>query len=378
MKRIALVLINLIFIASGAAASKDEQLIFRSIEQVFGPVPSVTEVLPRRARQPTSNATRGSMRGFNKQHLKDKCNFPLEVLIVQDASYSFKDDFEEMASTQIPAMKTDLDKTHPGSTFALVSFTDKPIAPFGKKADYCASFEVAPLTDDTEELVHFYETKIPFGDADDKYGNNFGALFAASQSGQIGWSNDLAVRLVVQVTDKLPHFHGDADNTKFGLSSPSGLYDEAKDDLCTKEYYNTPAQVAKSIEARGAYLAHLISSPDYLSGEVGKSWVWFNRFAGQTDDFVNLISADSSDFWKKLSSIIQKIEQVECHSASTPLRELQESVSAEPAMSPTKPPMPSTKPCSTRTILKNGIYVNLGYEPKTLIVNDQNGSILRR
>eukprot|EP01055_Gregarina_sp_Pseudo9_P001522 Gregarina_sp_Pseudo_9__1521@NODE_2020_length_1199_cov_1271_142241_g1865_i0_p1_GENE_NODE_2020_length_1199_cov_1271_142241_g1865_i0NODE_2020_length_1199_cov_1271_142241_g1865_i0_p1_ORF_typecomplete_len314_score18_66Integrin_beta/PF00362_18/1e18Cys_rich_VLP/PF14194_6/0_021VWA_2/PF13519_6/0_079VWA/PF00092_28/0_12_NODE_2020_length_1199_cov_1271_142241_g1865_i01441085 len=229
-----------------------------------------------------------------------------------------------MATVQLPTMVSILNETHPGSEFALVAFQDKPIVPFGVAptpengyySDHC-TFINSALTTNASAIEEIYAMYGPNGGGDPPE-SQFTALLAATQAQGIQWSGSPdRAQLIVMVTDAPPHFAGDGSDPQ-GMQPSTGTYNEANpDDQCVTEFYPSPEQVKTSIQQRSAYTAFLVYDPEYMEGLVGRSWLWFNRFLNQTDDFITLQAQDSSDFWTNLASIIGVIEDIECLPAST-------------------------------------------------------------
>eukprot|EP01053_Blabericola_migrator_P008874 Blabericola_migrator_1__8873@NODE_4699_length_1014_cov_1000_035903_g2314_i1_p1_GENE_NODE_4699_length_1014_cov_1000_035903_g2314_i1NODE_4699_length_1014_cov_1000_035903_g2314_i1_p1_ORF_typecomplete_len243_score44_69Integrin_beta/PF00362_18/1_4e07NusG_add/PF18298_1/0_083Inhibitor_I78/PF11720_8/1_5e02Inhibitor_I78/PF11720_8/4_NODE_4699_length_1014_cov_1000_035903_g2314_i195823 len=127
----------------------------------------------------------------------------------------------------------------------------------------------------------------------------------------------LSLRLIVLVTDAAPHFADDGMNT-FNLPPFSGYQEPSEDkDQCVDEYYPSPDQVKKAIVQREAYLATLVYDGSYGNSLPLESWKWFNNFLGQSEGFVHDMEDDSSNFWERLSEIIQELEDIECGVTTT-------------------------------------------------------------
>eukprot|EP01054_Gregarina_sp_Poly1_P003893 Gregarina_sp_Poly_1__3892@NODE_2165_length_2573_cov_3193_364725_g1396_i0_p1_GENE_NODE_2165_length_2573_cov_3193_364725_g1396_i0NODE_2165_length_2573_cov_3193_364725_g1396_i0_p1_ORF_typecomplete_len339_score44_64Integrin_beta/PF00362_18/4_8e20VWA/PF00092_28/0_1VWA_2/PF13519_6/0_22VWA_3/PF13768_6/0_38_NODE_2165_length_2573_cov_3193_364725_g1396_i0281017 len=249
-----------------------------------------------------------------------------------------------MSKVQLPMMLEVLSETHPGSEFSLVSFKDKPILPFGIPpttengyySDYCAHIE-SHLTANLSAVIERYESSHPMGGGDPSE-NQFHALLGATQAEGIKWPNNPdRAQLLVLVTDAPPHFEDDGSDPQ-GMRPSTGTFDEANvDTQCVTEFYPNPEQVKASIMQRNAYTAFLIYDPEYMEGLVGRSWLWFNRFINQTDEFITLQAENSSDFWTKLAGIIGIIEDIECLPQSSTVVPTQPQTSAEVTPSQTPP-----------------------------------------
>lgn len=370
-----------------------------SLEDVFGSVERVEEMLP-----PWKNIrtrSRKSTRFFDLRQ-PDNCVFPFEIVIIQDATSSFEDDYEQMKSEQLPEMFATIQDAHPDSKFSLITFKDKPIPPFGTVpttenlgySDYCQRFHV-DFTEDVSKIYDHYNSETPNGGGDPAE-NQFGAILAATQSNRVSWNSEPdSTKLIVVVTDSPPHFENDGLDTK-GMKPASGVFDDSDPDLqCVTEYYPSPAQVLASIYARGVYSAFLVYDPEDWSGLPAKSWQWFNRYIGQVDDFANLNAADSSNFWPNLLKVIQEIENLECGTVTssttsttipptsttilTSTTPPSTTVAGEttavcehecppcvPCESEICPPCVPASDCTTAVICEEGVVIKLGYEPKVL------------
>lgn len=301
-------------------------------------------------------------------------NFPLSILFVQDVTTGFKDAFVNFAATQIPELLETIESQHPFSSFGLIAFsndeTQEKIPSSEEEEEKKEAARppiefVSDFSQDPEVLEQFYSTAIPYGGIPNSiYGNNFKVLMAAAQA-NLAWPSD-SVRLILQVTDKVPRFFGDQPEGQLDVAQfPSGNFL----DRSNSKIPHSPSQVASSVKARGAYFASLVLSPDYLTGPVGQSWQWFNRFLGQTDDFVNLINSDGSDFAEKTLSIISKIQEIELggKTANELRRQLAE-VSTKPSRTQ------STR--TAFTIKKKGVFVRLGFVPENLQVRETDDRII--
>lgn len=302
-------------LASIAAAKNDNELggeFLTPMEKLYGPALPVSDMDPWAKRQVTRDLH------FSEEYWNvrraDNCVFPLEVVIVQDATYSFHDDYEMMRTTQIDLMTSALNATHPGTKYGVVSFRDIPIWTLGdpNAGDYCHRFE-KPLSTDQNQIKEVYATMIPVGGGDAPE-DQFGALIATAQSNVPGWSpaGSQATRLIVLATDSMPHSGDDGKNT-FGLAPYGDSFDEGNaQEQCIATYYPFPKDVKKALENRAAYMATLVYDGDYQNGLVGKSWEWFNNYLGQTADFLEPLANDASNFWEQLSKVIKAIEDTEC------------------------------------------------------------------
>jgi hypothetical protein len=251
-----------------------------------------------------------------------------------------------MKNTQLKLLTQGILAKHPDSKFGVVSFKDKPVFPLGNRDDYCQSFD-ASLTSNVDDVIAAYAKLVSYGGADAPE-NQFGALFAALQSDTPGWSKDpVAAKLVVISTDAGPHYAGDSRTEEMGMAAFGGVFqeDNAKEQ-CLKEYYPSPEQVKNLIAGTGAYVASLVYDGDWNNGWPSKSWIKFNQYIGQLDDFVAPQAPDSSDFWTRLATIIDTIEEIECVHETTPA----------PTTAPTTPPatapttVPATTPPVTQTL----------------------------
>eukprot|EP01053_Blabericola_migrator_P006045 Blabericola_migrator_1__6044@NODE_3045_length_2088_cov_1140_209797_g1901_i0_p1_GENE_NODE_3045_length_2088_cov_1140_209797_g1901_i0NODE_3045_length_2088_cov_1140_209797_g1901_i0_p1_ORF_typecomplete_len412_score94_27Integrin_beta/PF00362_18/1_5e19VWA/PF00092_28/5_7e06VWA_2/PF13519_6/0_038_NODE_3045_length_2088_cov_1140_209797_g1901_i07231958 len=342
----------------------NDSTTFKTLEDVFGPLEPVESMAPKVPRSRAADV----LDSYKATRLPDECIFPLDIVLVQDSTDSFTDDYPHMIGTQLSLMVSNLKETHPGSTVGLISFRDKPITPFGIPptpengyySDYCARIDV-PLSDNVTALTEAYLANPPNGGGDAPE-NQFHTLLGATQAQGLAWPSALdRTKLVVMVTDAPPHFGSDGSDPQ-GMIPFGGNFDEDDiDGQCVTEFYPEPEQVQQGILAVGAYAAFVIYDPEYMEGLVGRSWTWFNRFLGQTDDFITLQAEDSSDFWTKLAGIIGVIEEIECietptetpvittlppDETVTPVGTIQ---ATTPAVTDECPPCPTCPPCEEVT-----------------------------
>ena len=245
----------------------------------------------------------------------DNCKFALDVVILQDATDSFSDNFASMKNTQLDLIYNGITSAHPNSTFGMVSFKDKPIWPLGDRDDYCSQYN-APLAADVQSLKKAYENIASYGGADAPE-NQLGALYNVLATNKINWTQGKeAAKLVVISTDAGPHFAGDSRSAMLPPFNPQSVSDDDMS-VCTSNYYPSLDQAKGVIEYSGAYVASLVYDGDWANGWPSKSWIAFNSFIGQRPEFVAAQAPDSSDFWHKLAAIIKVIEDEECYQDTT-------------------------------------------------------------
>ena len=157
----------------------------KSLKEVYGDVTEPTRLIPYHLR-PTGRVgqTRFTSEYLQQRNAED-CDFPLEIVIVQDLTASFEDDIDNMRSTQIQAMIDGLSAKHPGSAFATISFKDKPLWPLGETQDYCVKLG-SPLSSDPAVIKSDYAAWTVYGGGDPPE-SSFHALVAAAQSNTPGW-----------------------------------------------------------------------------------------------------------------------------------------------------------------------------------------------
>eukprot|EP01055_Gregarina_sp_Pseudo9_P001650 Gregarina_sp_Pseudo_9__1649@NODE_2109_length_1146_cov_9540_155375_g247_i1_p1_GENE_NODE_2109_length_1146_cov_9540_155375_g247_i1NODE_2109_length_1146_cov_9540_155375_g247_i1_p1_ORF_typecomplete_len332_score42_61Integrin_beta/PF00362_18/1e19VWA/PF00092_28/0_00048_NODE_2109_length_1146_cov_9540_155375_g247_i11011096 len=289
----------------------------KELFEVFGPRAEVDGMDPHVPPQISSRAmSRDAATSYWGARTPEHCVFPIDVLIIQDATASLADDWAIMQHDQLPQMIDTLSATHPGSRFAIMTHRDKPIWPLGLPEDYCV-LTGAGFSQNQTEILNTYNQTIAYGGADGPE-CQFTAILAATQLSKYQWHPE-HTRLVVVATDAGPHFNLDGFNT-MGLAPTNGTYDEANPDhQCRTEYYPSPEHVKSSLSNIEAYLAAVVFDPDYLNGLVARAWQWVIRDLGQTDEFVNLVDRQSNDFWPKLSQIITELESIECVATTTPV-----------------------------------------------------------
>eukprot|EP01055_Gregarina_sp_Pseudo9_P005438 Gregarina_sp_Pseudo_9__5437@NODE_679_length_2382_cov_576_732394_g642_i0_p2_GENE_NODE_679_length_2382_cov_576_732394_g642_i0NODE_679_length_2382_cov_576_732394_g642_i0_p2_ORF_typecomplete_len312_score20_28Integrin_beta/PF00362_18/4_7e15VWA/PF00092_28/0_0002_NODE_679_length_2382_cov_576_732394_g642_i01791114 len=245
---------------------------------------------------------------YRATRTQDNCVFPLDVVIAQDCTGSLADDWDNMQNVQIPKMVEALIIRHPGTRFAIMCFQDKPFYPFGSESDQCI-FSHGGFTTEVADLQSLYDLRFfPYGGSDGP--ENQKAILAAVESPIYNY-NELATPLVVVSTDAAPHFAEDGLNP--GLPPFSGTYDDQNPQgQCINQYYPSPDQVKSVLHSHLTYLAAVVYDPKYMYGLVARSWKWFVEFIGESDEFLNLMSSTSDDFWDRLSEIIIHLENAEC------------------------------------------------------------------
>eukprot|EP01053_Blabericola_migrator_P003628 Blabericola_migrator_1__3627@NODE_2085_length_3295_cov_588_127323_g1322_i0_p1_GENE_NODE_2085_length_3295_cov_588_127323_g1322_i0NODE_2085_length_3295_cov_588_127323_g1322_i0_p1_ORF_typecomplete_len377_score79_84Integrin_beta/PF00362_18/3_1e24VWA/PF00092_28/1_9e06VWA_2/PF13519_6/0_017VWA_2/PF13519_6/1_8e04AHSA1/PF08327_11/0_15RNA_helicase/PF00910_22/0_27_NODE_2085_length_3295_cov_588_127323_g1322_i02871417 len=261
------------------------------------------------------------------------CNFPFEIVLVQDTTSSLDDDVESMIEGVQQLER--LTQIHPDTRVAIVTFKDKPIWTLGIDSDYCALL-VQPFTRDMDRLSWNYQLLLR-----DTYGggdmpeSSFHALLQAANARVVGWTETEAsaqiAKLIIVMTDAAPHFADDGYGENAGLDLPAfEVPDPNINDLntgCSDMYYPSPDQVAQALSDRNAYAAFFVSGGDY-DPKVGGSWEWFNNYLGQNQVFYQEMASDSSDFYEQLDKVVRWIEREACGGEATPL--------------PTEPPASTT------------------------------------
>src|SRR5699024_7591178 len=110
----------------------------KSFEEVYGDVANLPPAPINRMAAVYSDA-------YRAVRTPDNCVFPIEVVVVQDSTGSFADDYDIMRNTQLKMMVDALAITHPDASYGLVSFRDRPIVTLGEPFDYCHRYDL-PLT----------------------------------------------------------------------------------------------------------------------------------------------------------------------------------------------------------------------------------------
>jgi cell division septation protein DedD len=307
----------------------------KMLEEVYGSPDSLSKI-PKKQ-------NRSARPGYFASRTADNCTFPLDVVILQDNTGSFADDYDQMRGLQLKLMTDALAAEHPGTRFALIPFRDKPVGTLGEPFDFCHRYDL-PLADvSLEELDAAYANLWSNGGKDPAE-NQFGAIIAALESKQVGWggADSIATKLIVLSTDAWPHFADDGLNA-YGLTDNSGHLDEDEDAQCSGQYYPSPEQVQAAIANAGAYTAFLVFDGNYAGGQVVNSWMWFNNYIGQSEDFIEPLANDSSNFWEMLNNVIKAIEEEECvEESTTPVPTTTETTTTTTTATTTTTPAPTT------------------------------------
>eukprot|EP01053_Blabericola_migrator_P002588 Blabericola_migrator_1__2587@NODE_172_length_12094_cov_159_438181_g149_i0_p8_GENE_NODE_172_length_12094_cov_159_438181_g149_i0NODE_172_length_12094_cov_159_438181_g149_i0_p8_ORF_typecomplete_len189_score36_60Integrin_beta/PF00362_18/2_3e15VWA/PF00092_28/0_18Rsa3/PF14615_6/1_2_NODE_172_length_12094_cov_159_438181_g149_i038344400 len=160
----------------------------KTLREAYGEAESIDFMLPYHLR-PMIRSTSRFGPDYYAHRTTEICDFPIELVIVQDLTDSFDDDIANMKSTQLQLLIDALSVSHPGSALAAVSFKDKPLWPLGGNDDYCLKLG-APLTTDTAVLKAEYESMLVYGGGDPPE-SQFHALVAVAQSDTPGWGTVL-------------------------------------------------------------------------------------------------------------------------------------------------------------------------------------------
>eukprot|EP01057_Protomagalhaensia_wolfi_P001628 Protomagalhaensia_wolfi_Nauph_80__1627@NODE_2003_length_1248_cov_17_794045_g1568_i0_p1_GENE_NODE_2003_length_1248_cov_17_794045_g1568_i0NODE_2003_length_1248_cov_17_794045_g1568_i0_p1_ORF_typecomplete_len350_score63_80Integrin_beta/PF00362_18/3_3e16VWA/PF00092_28/0_073VWA/PF00092_28/4_7e03_NODE_2003_length_1248_cov_17_794045_g1568_i0641113 len=297
--------LSIVPLVASAAASL-EAAPYYPIYEVYGEMSPVDSMRPRMPSRRTPRDDRDP----------NNCTFPIDVIIIQDATGTFADDWDNMVYNELPVMVEVLEVNHPGTHFGVVVHKDKPIYPLGLDTDFCVDTEII-LSHEKEDVLKLYNRNIPYGGGDVAE-CQFVALLAGSQL-PFPW-NEEATKLFIVVTDAPPHFEDDGSNT-MNLPPHTDEYDILDPEgQCISQYYPSPDQVRQSILQVGGYLAVAVHAGDYMNGLVKRSWEWMVRFMEQPDNFVQDLTASSDNFWEALSAIITSLEDIECAPDKTTTR----------------------------------------------------------
>jgi len=153
----------------------------------------------------------------------DDCKYAIEVVQLQDASDTLKDDITTLKAVSQDLFSS-LNSEYPGLRYALASFTDKPIplAGYGKyggyqdvKADYCYNMDMDFAT--TAEEFSAALDRVKYGSGNDVPETMLEAMLYTVNDKSLSWSSGAyssdgrpIVKFVVQITDSYPHPEGDA------------------------------------------------------------------------------------------------------------------------------------------------------------------------
>eukprot|EP01056_Protomagalhaensia_sp_Gyna25_P001965 Protomagalhaensia_sp_Gyna_25__1964@NODE_2047_length_1327_cov_1562_774845_g1621_i1_p1_GENE_NODE_2047_length_1327_cov_1562_774845_g1621_i1NODE_2047_length_1327_cov_1562_774845_g1621_i1_p1_ORF_typecomplete_len206_score27_74Integrin_beta/PF00362_18/1_6e12_NODE_2047_length_1327_cov_1562_774845_g1621_i195712 len=157
-----------------------------SLSDMYGAVeePSTMRPFHKRAMSGSGQRARYS-RNYLSSRTAARCDFPIELVIVQDVTYSFDDDIENMVNVQLDLMIDSMAKSHPGSAYAVVPFGDKPLDPLGGRYDYCVRFG-HPLSVNSSLIKADY-SELTTQSGGDSPESQFTAIVAAAQSDSPRW-----------------------------------------------------------------------------------------------------------------------------------------------------------------------------------------------
>eukprot|EP01055_Gregarina_sp_Pseudo9_P002217 Gregarina_sp_Pseudo_9__2216@NODE_2556_length_955_cov_29_627729_g2343_i0_p1_GENE_NODE_2556_length_955_cov_29_627729_g2343_i0NODE_2556_length_955_cov_29_627729_g2343_i0_p1_ORF_typecomplete_len289_score72_11Integrin_beta/PF00362_18/1_2e21VWA/PF00092_28/1e07Med25_VWA/PF11265_8/2_4e07VWA_2/PF13519_6/4e05VWA_2/PF13519_6/1_2e04VWA_3/PF13768_6/6_5e05_NODE_2556_length_955_cov_29_627729_g2343_i02868 len=284
MKQVLLLLLQLCQVALGRM----------SLVDFYSPSPPEHEWMPR---SPVVD---------RHSRLPHVCNFPLNIVLVQDASVSLQDDVAQLRAAQIPQMVAHLRASHPDTSYALVSFKDRPTAPHGSSPDdYCFQVDSA-LSSDPHKLLRAFD-RLHVGGGGDHADSHLHALLAAATFPGAD-PRSIAARLIVLVTDSEPHFKDDLEN---GTAQVEPFADVETGD-CVGQYYPDAESVVVSLRRAHTYVAFLVFDEQGDAYHPHRDWQWVNSQLGQPAEFFQTLNSDSSNFWTQLRKIIFLVERNEC------------------------------------------------------------------
>ncbi|WP_304622045.1 VWA domain-containing protein [Roseomonas cutis] len=133
---------------------------------------------------------------------------PLDVVFLQDLSGSFSDDVVTVRGL-VPKLADAITAVQPDSRFALASFVDKPIAPFGDpgSGDYAYRTDLA-LTNDDAALQRAYDGLAVLGGNDAPESQMEALLQVSVRQAEIGYRAG-STRVAILFTDDTAHEAGD-------------------------------------------------------------------------------------------------------------------------------------------------------------------------
>lgn len=133
---------------------------------------------------------------------------PLDVVFLQDLSGSFGDDIATVRGLVSP-LAAAIEGINPDSEFAVTSFVDKPVSPFGSAAsgDYAYRTDLA-MTDSVADLQATYDGLAVLSGADGPESQLEALLQVALREAELGYRAD-TTRVAVLFTDAEFHEAGD-------------------------------------------------------------------------------------------------------------------------------------------------------------------------
>eukprot|EP01057_Protomagalhaensia_wolfi_P000031 Protomagalhaensia_wolfi_Nauph_80__30@NODE_1018_length_1805_cov_137_501133_g769_i0_p2_GENE_NODE_1018_length_1805_cov_137_501133_g769_i0NODE_1018_length_1805_cov_137_501133_g769_i0_p2_ORF_typecomplete_len192_score31_50Integrin_beta/PF00362_18/2_7e10potato_inhibit/PF00280_18/0_056VWA/PF00092_28/0_11L_protein_N/PF15518_6/0_22_NODE_1018_length_1805_cov_137_501133_g769_i011861761 len=148
----------------------------KTLMDVYGELPEVKTMKPRV--QPNKN---------DSSRTSEKCDFPFDIVLVQDATGTFADDWPNLVEKGIPSALETITEAHPGSRFGVIIHKDKPVEPLGIAptpengfySDFCVRTDIS-LSTDLDTILDGYNKYSPYGGGDPPE-CQFVALLAASQ-----------------------------------------------------------------------------------------------------------------------------------------------------------------------------------------------------
>jgi hypothetical protein len=187
----------------------------------------------------------------------------LDIVFVQDLSGSFGDDIATVRGL-IPALITNILSFEPSAQFAVASFVDKPIYPFGSAgSDYVYRTDL-PLTANLTDVQSTYDNLVILNGGDWPESQLEALMQTGLRTGELGFRPD-SQRLAIIFTDAPYHFAGDG--------ALAGIYTPNNGDAIldgtpagTGEDYPGIAQVASILSAAGVRIVPVFAvTPENIS-----------------------------------------------------------------------------------------------------------------
>lgn len=263
----------------------------------------------------------GSRNKLTFHHARNAaCGQAVDILFLQDTTQTFMADLPVLLG-QMPEIYSAVQELFPGTRLGVAEFKDKPFFPLGwPDYDYCYQLISQGLTTDLPTLMadYGYLYVSAGGDLPEA---SYQAIINACYDNRVGWRDfagpeidftKTGARIIVLVTDAVPHFEGDM--AKYPQvpqlpKNPGGIWQDQFDEFCATYDYPHFDQVVDAINEQEIALVLVVRNDQQNSFA---AWQWFNSYLGQPPDLLTPLLDDPNEFTAALIKVLQWIGDEQC------------------------------------------------------------------
>lgn len=262
----------------------------------------------------------------------DVCLLPLDVMFLQDTTGSQESIIGTMIR-QIPLVYAGISSRFPESHFGVAEFKDKPYMPLGLEDGFCYKL-AAPMTMDMATVVDAYSWLYASGGGDIPEAQ-YQAIINAALDPAVGWrriydrsSGDtteetIAARVIIMLTDAVPHLNGDMAKFADYPTVPQGLPENSgiisTDDInyeCLFQEYPSPEQLKAALKSTNTSL--IILTPE--DPAIIPAWTWVNSdLLGQPSSFYHRPDVITMDLFQDIVGLLDTFSlDIPCPTTAAP------------------------------------------------------------